>query len=232
MLGRLLLSGAIVAVSATSGWSQAVLDIDDVGEETITLPEDDVPFVFRSATGSEVTFYGQFNPTWQSFDDGEETNGGVVDNGNWNTRVGFRIVQPMDSVTLRWRFETGLGLRNSAARVADGGAAMDRLAAHLAALVRGGDRCRLRHLSPSARAARRRTARRGSTSSFTFVVSPTDASDGFGSWQFRDARRKPDRRIGGGGEQLVQRRPPVPCALRHAGRVGLHPFRPPTGSTC
>jgi hypothetical protein len=79
--------------AAGSAWAQTdLLDPDDVGEETITLSEDDAPFVFRSATGAEVIFYGQFNPTWQSFDDGEETNGGVVDNGNWNTRVGFRIV--------------------------------------------------------------------------------------------------------------------------------------------
>ncbi len=70
---------------------------------------------FTNPRGGVTTFYGQINPTYQSFDDGQQTTGGLVDNGNWNTRLGFTIIQPLDSVTLRARFETGLGLRNSAA---------------------------------------------------------------------------------------------------------------------
>jgi hypothetical protein len=184
MLGRILLSTAIVA-AAGAGWAQDVLDTDDVGEETITLPEDNAPFVFRSASGSEVTFYGQFNPTWQSFGDGEETNGGVVDNGNWNTRVGFRIVQPLDSVTLRWRFETGLGLWNSAAvsqTEEPDWIDWQRTSLRWFELATESDYGTL-SLGQGSTAA---DGAAGLDSSFTFIVSPTAAADGFGSWQFRD----------------------------------------------
>jgi hypothetical protein len=173
------------AASAAGGWAQEVLDPDDVGEETITLPEDDAPFVFRNASGGEVTFYGQFNPTWQSFDDGEETNGGVVDNGNWNTRVGFRIVQPLDSVTLRWRFETGLGLRSSAAvsqTEEPDWIDWQRTSLRWFELATESDYGTL-SLGQGSTAA---DGAAGLDSSFTFIVSPTDATDGFGSWQFRD----------------------------------------------
>ncbi len=186
MLARIFLTGAIIAASAAGGWAQEVLDPDDVGEETITLPEDDAPFVFRNASGGEVTFYGQFNPTWQSFDDGEETNGGVVDNGNWNSRVGFRIVQPMDSATLRLRFETGLGLRNSAAvSQTEEPDWIDWQRTSLrwfeAAVDSDYGTFSFGQGSTAADGAA------GLDSSFTFIVSPTDATDGFGSWQFRDA---------------------------------------------
>ncbi len=187
MIARVCLAGvAVLLFGAGSGQAQTLLDTDDVGEETITLPEDDVPFVFRSASGSEVTFYGQFNPTWQSFDDGEETNGGVVDNGNWNTRVGFRIVQPLDGVTLRWRFETGLGLRNSAlVSQTEEPQWIDWQRTSLRWFEVAGDAdwgtLSLGQGSTAADGAA------GLDSSFTFIVSPTDASDGFGSWRFRDA---------------------------------------------
>ena len=157
-----------------------------MGEETITLPEDDVPFVFRNASGGEVTFYGQFNPTWQSFDDGDETTGGIVDNGNWNTRLGFRIVQPMDSATLRLRFETGLGLRNSGlVSQTEEPDWIDWQRTSLrwfeAAVDSDYGTFSLGQGSTAADGAA------GLDSSFTFIVSPTDATDGFGSWQFRDA---------------------------------------------
>jgi hypothetical protein len=186
VLARIFLTGAVLAASAAGGWAQELLDPDDVGEETITLPEDDVPFVFRNASGGEVTFYGQFNPTWQSFDDGEETNGGVVDNGNWNSRVGFRIVQPMDSATLRLRFETGLGLRNSAAvSQTEEPDWIDWQRTSLrwfeAAVDSDYGTFSFGQGSTAADGAA------GLDSSFTFIVSPTDATDGFGSWQFRDA---------------------------------------------
>ena len=69
---------------------------------------------FTNQSGGVTTFYGQLNLTYQSYDDGEQTTDGIVDNGNWNTRLGFTVTQPLDSSTLRFRFETGLGLRNSA----------------------------------------------------------------------------------------------------------------------
>lgn len=166
-------------------WSQAVLDPDDKGEETITIPADGAPYVFRNASGAEVTFYGQFNPTWQNFDDGEETNGGVVDNGNWNSRVGFRIVQPMDNATLRLRFETGLGLRNSGlVSQTDQPSWVDWQRTSLrwfeAAVDTDYGTFSLGQGSTGADGAA------GLDSSFTFIVSPTDATDGFGSWRFRD----------------------------------------------
>jgi hypothetical protein len=132
-----------------------------------------------------VTFYGQFNPTWQSFDDGEETNGGVVDNGNWNSRVGFRIVQPLDAATLRLRFETGLGLRNSGlVSQTDEPQWIDWQRTSLrwfeAAVDSDYGTFSFGQGSTGADGAA------GLDSSFTFIVSPTDATDGFGSWQFRD----------------------------------------------
>jgi hypothetical protein len=171
--------------SATCGWSQTVLDSDDVGEETITLPEDDVPFVFRSASGGSVTFYGQFNPTWQSFDDGEETTSGVVDNGNWNSRVGFRIDQPLEFGLLRLRFETGFGFRNSAlVSQTEEPQWIDWQRTSLrwfeAAVDSDYGTFSFGQGSTGADGAA------GLDSSFTFIVSPTDATDGFGSWQFRD----------------------------------------------
>lgn len=185
MIARVFFAGLVVLICGT-GQAQTLLDADDAGEETITLPEDDAPFVFRSASGAEVTFYGQFNPTWQSFDDGEETTGGVVDNGNWNSRVGFRIVQPLDNVTLRWRFETGLGLRNSGlVSQTEEPQWIDwqRTSLRWFEVAADADWGTL-SLGQGSTAA---DGAAGLDSSFTFVVSPTDATDGFGSWRFRDA---------------------------------------------
>ena len=179
------LSGLLAAASATGGFAQTLLDPDDVGEEAITLPEDDVPFVFTNASGGSVTFYGQFNPTYQSFDDGEETTNGLVDNGNWNSRLGFRIVQPMNDWTLRARFETGLSFRNSAL-----------VSQTQTPQWIDWDRTWLRWFEVAADTdygtlslGQGSTAADGAASldsSFTFILSPTDASDGFGSFQFRD----------------------------------------------
>jgi hypothetical protein len=69
---------------------------------------------FTNRNGGVTTIYGQFNFAYQSFDDGEETTDGVVDNGNWNSRLGITYTQPLDEVTFRARFESGFGLRNSA----------------------------------------------------------------------------------------------------------------------
>jgi hypothetical protein len=38
-----------------------------------------------------------------------------VDKGDWNTPRGFTVMQPLDELTLRYRFETVPGLRCSAA---------------------------------------------------------------------------------------------------------------------
>ena len=68
-----------------------------------------------------------------------------MDNGNWNTRLGFTLTQSSDDIILRARFETGLGLRNSALGLAGLQAAVDQVGAHVAALVRGRREFALRH---------------------------------------------------------------------------------------
>ena len=95
-----------------------------------------------------MTFYGQFNPVFQSFDDGEETTSGIVDNGNWNSRVGFTLVQPSGDITLRARFETGLGFRNSALVSQEFTPEWIDWQRNRVALVRGRGRFALRHALP------------------------------------------------------------------------------------
>jgi hypothetical protein len=186
VIGRIGFAGIIfVLAGAGTGLAQTTLNDTDEGEETITLPEDNAPYVFRNAAGGEVVFYGQFNPTWQSFDDGERTTDGVVDNGNWNTRVGVRVQQPLSWGTLRLRFETGLGLRNSAAvSQTNTPQWVDWQRTSLRWFEVAGDTdygtVSFGQGSTAADGAA------GLDSSFTFVLSPTDASDGFGSFQFRD----------------------------------------------
>lgn len=68
---------------------------------------------FTSRSGAVTNIYGQVNLTYQSFADGDETTANIVDNGNWNSRLGFTYTQPLGENTLRYRFETGLTMRNS-----------------------------------------------------------------------------------------------------------------------
>jgi hypothetical protein len=56
---------------------------------------------FTNARGGVATFYGQVNLTYQSFDDGQETTSNIVDNGNWNSRLGFTISQPICAGALK-----------------------------------------------------------------------------------------------------------------------------------
>jgi hypothetical protein len=64
---------------------------------------------FENETGGTARFYGQFSPSYLSFDDGEETTGEFVDNANSNTRLGFVIEQPAWGGGLVLTFETALG---------------------------------------------------------------------------------------------------------------------------
>ncbi|WP_050931217.1 porin [Aestuariivita boseongensis] len=66
---------------------------------------------YENASGGSVTFYGQFNPSYLSFDDGGTTTNTFADNAASNTRVGFLLRQPFGENELRFRFESGLGLR-------------------------------------------------------------------------------------------------------------------------
>ncbi len=69
---------------------------------------------FTNPNGSSVKLYGQLNPAYLSFDDGEETNSAVVDNNNSNSRAGIFVYWPFaDETKLTFNFETALGFFQS-----------------------------------------------------------------------------------------------------------------------
>ena len=96
----LLLAGASAAQAQTALTFGS--DYDALVEE---LPIESEVFepstTFTNASGGVATFYVQVNLTYQSFDDGQETTSNIVDNGNWNSRLGFTISQPIVKITLR-----------------------------------------------------------------------------------------------------------------------------------
>ncbi|MCX7288299.1 MAG: porin [Rhodobacterales bacterium] len=189
MIGRTFLSGAITAAALVAGtgvWAQPVtLNDTDEGEEIITLPKDGEKLTYGYPSGGTFTVYGQFNPVYQSFDDGQNTTSGLVDNGNWNSRVGFRYVVPLGETTMRLRFETGLGLRNSAS--------VSQLRTPEAWRF---NRNFLRWFEAAfdtsygtfsfGQGSLASDGVAGMDESFTFVAGATDSSDGFGSFQFTD----------------------------------------------
>jgi hypothetical protein len=140
---------------------------------------------FTNARGGVATFYGQVNLTYQSFDDGQETTSNIVDNGNWNSRLGFTISQPINENTLRWRFETGLTLRNSAlvsqTETPDWGD-WERTLLRWFEVAYESDVGTF-SLGQGATAA---NGTAGLDDSFTFVAGATDSSDGFAAFRFRD----------------------------------------------
>jgi hypothetical protein len=140
---------------------------------------------FTNARGGVATFYGQVNLTYQSFDDGQETTSNIVDNGNWNSRLGFTISQPINENTLRWRFETGLTLRNSAlvsqTETPDWGD-WERTLLRWFEVAYESDVGTF-SLGQGATAA---NGTAGLDDSFTFVAGATDSSDGFAAFRFRN----------------------------------------------
>jgi Gram-negative porin len=68
---------------------------------------------FENESGGSVRFYGQFSPSFLSFDDGEVSTDNLVDNANSNTRLGFVIEQPAWGGNLVMTFETALGFVQS-----------------------------------------------------------------------------------------------------------------------
>lgn len=68
---------------------------------------------FQNDSGGTARFYGQFSPSFLSFDDGRETTGNLADNANSNTRLGFVIDQPAWGGKLVLTFETALGFVQS-----------------------------------------------------------------------------------------------------------------------
>lgn len=69
---------------------------------------------YTSENGGTFTWYGQFNPTLQYFDDGESDSTRLLDNAASNSRLGFTITQPFGENTLKFNFETALSLRSTA----------------------------------------------------------------------------------------------------------------------
>jgi len=69
---------------------------------------------YDNGSGGSVTLYGQLDPAYLSFDDGDSVTGEVVDNTNSNSRVGLWLRQPMGENQFTFNFETALGLRPSA----------------------------------------------------------------------------------------------------------------------
>ncbi len=114
ILAVLLTTGATVA-SAQTVPETSYGNLDEPSAEVIEAEATQTATTFTNQTGGEAQFYGQFSPTFQSFNDSKDYTTGIVDNGNWNTRLGVRITQPFDGGTLRFRVESSLGLRSSAA---------------------------------------------------------------------------------------------------------------------
>ncbi|MFC3119332.1 porin [Jhaorihella thermophila] len=69
---------------------------------------------YENGSGGSVVLYGQFNPAYQSVDDGVKSYSNLVDNTNSKSRVGLWLRQEMANGTLSFNFETALGLRASA----------------------------------------------------------------------------------------------------------------------
>lgn len=160
-------------------------DYDALIEELPIESEHGSAATFTNQSGGVTTFYGQLNLAYQSYDDGEQTTSGIVDNGNWNTRLGFTVTQPLDNGTLRFRFETGLGLRNSALVSQD--FEPDWIDWQRTALrwfeVALESNYGTVSLGQGSSAS---DGTAGLDDSFTFVAGATDSSDGFGSFLLRD----------------------------------------------
>jgi hypothetical protein len=140
---------------------------------------------FTNRSGAVTNIYGQVNLTYQSFADGEETTSNLVDNGNWNSRLGFTYTQPIGESTLRYRFETGLTLRNSSLvsqtetpEWTDWQKTLLRWFEVAVDTDYG-----TVSLGQGATAA---NGTAGLDDSFTFVAGATDSTDGFASFRFRD----------------------------------------------
>jgi hypothetical protein len=68
---------------------------------------------YTNDTGGSFRWYGQFNPSFQSFDDGVDEYNRLVDNSSSNSRIGFWLEQSYGENTLKFNFETAFGLRAS-----------------------------------------------------------------------------------------------------------------------
>jgi len=140
---------------------------------------------FTSPSGAVTILYGQFNLVYQSFNDGQQTTSNLVDNGNWNSRLGFTITQPFGENTFRGRFESGLTLRNtslvSQTETPDWGDTRRTLLRWFEVAL--DSNYGTVSLGQGATAANGTT---GLDDSFTFIAGATDSTDGFASFRFRN----------------------------------------------
>lgn len=140
---------------------------------------------FIGPSGAVTVFYGQFNLAYQGFNDGQQTTGNLVDNGNWNSRLGFTMTQPLGENTLRARFESGLTLRNSSlvsqTETPEWGEWRRTLLRWFEVAL--DSKYGTVSLGQGATAANGTT---GLDDSFTFIAGATDSTDGFGSFRFRN----------------------------------------------
>lgn len=142
---------------------------------------------FTNRNGSEAVFYGQFSPTYQIFDDGEETTDGLVDNGNWNSRLGFLVRVPLNETTLlRFRFESALGLRSSAGVSQE--FRPDRIDWQRTALRWFESAIDTEYGTLSGgQGSSASDGTAGMDESFTFHAGAADSTDGFSAFRFRDS---------------------------------------------
>jgi hypothetical protein len=184
----------VIAVWASAAAAQEATEADydyDAAVQDIPIESDvyEEPLTYKLYSGGVLNFYGQFNPAYQSFDDGVVTTRNIVDNGNWNSRVGFTITQPVEEGSVRVRFETGLGLRSSALVWQD--FTPDWIDWQRTALrwfeVAGDTKYGTVSFGQGSTAS---DGTAGLDDSFTFQAGATDASDGFGSFRFRDSNGK------------------------------------------
>ncbi|CUH87416.1 hypothetical protein PH5382_01345 [Phaeobacter sp. CECT 5382] len=68
---------------------------------------------YTNDNGGSFRWYGQFNPSFQSFDDGTDDYNRIVDNSGSNSRIGFWVEQAYGANTLRFNFETAFSFRAS-----------------------------------------------------------------------------------------------------------------------
>lgn len=180
-----------LSLVAPAAWAQTTaegeFDYDSLVEE---MPIESATFgpdlTFTSRSGAVSTFYGQVNLTYQGFNDGDETTANIVDNGNWNSRLGFTYTQPLGEVSLRYRFETGLTQRNSGLVSQLHTPAWDdwqRTLLRWFEVAVDGDFGTI-SLGQGASAS---DGTAGLDDSATFVAGATNSTDGFGSFRFRDA---------------------------------------------
>ncbi|TMV08575.1 porin [Ruegeria sediminis] len=79
---------------------------------TATMGRSELP-TYKLAGGYVFAPYGQLHFAYQSFDDGQEKTGNIVDITNSNSRLGFFIEPGSDLAALSFQFESGLGFRPS-----------------------------------------------------------------------------------------------------------------------